>query len=444
MVRKLDRRTLLRGLLGGVAVGVALPALEIFLNDNGTAYASGEGFPKRFGWWFYGNGSHSNKWNPALEGADYELSEELSPLADVKSDITVVSGLKVYQPNEVPHGTGPAALLTGRRLGVAGGDFSNSTFATATLDQMLADAFRGQTRFPSLEIAVERTDASLSYTGPGQANPPEWSPAALFDRLFGVGFRAPGDDPVIDPRLALRRSVLDAVSEDATALKRRVSRFDQQRLDQHFTAVRDLEKQIARLEEDPPNYAACTKPMAPLDEYPDIEGRAQMSAISRVMSDMLTMSLACDQTRVFSYLFSKPVGNVLYPGAPLGHHQLTHDEPGDQPQVTKIIQQIMTEYAYTLQALRSIPEGDETLLDHCLVMGFSDCSFGKSHAVDEYPVVLAGGASGRLKKGIHFRAPGANISKLGFTILSMMDAGVGEFGGDEGVVSEGLDGLEAV
>ena len=109
-----------------------------------------------------------------------------------------------------------------------------------------------------------------------------------------------------------------------------------------------------------------------------------------------------------------------------------------------LIQQIIAEYAYTLQALRAVPEGDETLLDHCLVMGFSDCSFGKSHAVDEYPVVLAGGASGRLKKGVHLRAPGANASKLGFTILGMMDAPVGEFGANEGLVAEGLDGLEAV
>lgn len=444
MSRKLDRRTLLRGLIAGSAVGIALPALEIFLNDSGTAYASGEGFPKRFGWWFFGNGSHAAKWNPALEGADYDLSEELEPLIDVKPDITVVSGLKVMQPNVVPHGTGPAAILTGRRLGVAGGDFENSTFASASIDQVIADAFRGSTRFPSLEIAVERTDASLSYTAPGQTNPPESNPAALFERLFGEGFRAPGDDPLLDPRLALRRSVLDAVSEDTRKLSSRLGSSDRARLDQHLTSIRDLEKQIARLEEDPPNYAACTKPPEPLPDYPDVEGRPQMSAINRVMSDLLALSLACDQTRVFSYLFSKPVGNVLYPGAALGHHQLTHDELGDQPGVTAIIRQIMAEFSYTLQALRAIPEGDETLLDHCLVMGFTDNSFGKSHAVDEYPIVLAGGASGRLKRGVHLRSAGTNASKLGFSLLSMMDVSVTEFGGDEGLVTEGIEGLEVV
>ncbi len=443
MARKLSRRTVLRGVLGGALVGVALPALEIFLNDSGTAHASGEGFPRRFGWWFFGNGSHANKWNPTDTGPDYQLSEELEPLAEVKGDVTVVSGLKVYQPNEVPHGTGPAALLTGRRLGVAGGDFDNSTFASASLDQLVADALRGQTRFSSLELAVERTQASLSYTGPGRTNPPESNPAVLFQRLFGEGFRAPGEEAIIDPKLALRRSVLDAVSEDARRLSQRVSLADRARLDQHFTSIRDLEKQIAKLEEDPPAYEACERPLPPLDEYPDLEGRPQLRAISRVMSDLLAMSLACDQTRVFSYLFSRPVGNVLYPGAPLGHHQLTHDEAGEQPGVTKIIRYIIGEYAYTLAALRAIPEGDGTLLDNCLVLGFTDCSYGKSHAVDEYPVVLGGGAGGQLVKGTHVRQVGANISRLGFSILSMMGVRAGEFGGDEGLVREGLEGLAA-
>jgi len=441
----LDRRTLLRGLLGATGVSIALPALEIMLNANGDAYADESGFPTRFGWWFFGNGVHADRWVPATSGVgdDWSLSEELAPLASVKEHLTVVSGLKVYHTNAVPHGTGPAGILTGRPLGVIGDSFSNSSLGAGTIDQTIAAEIGNDTLFRSLEIAVERSDNSLSYSGPGQTNPPEYNPKALFERLFGDSFVAPGDEPIIDPTLSLRRSVLDAVSQDSKSLQARVGAADRIRLEQHFDNIRGLEKQIAKLQEDPPNLAACAEPGAPLDEYPDENGFPQMSTISRVMSDLLAMSLACDQTRVFAFQFSRPVGNVLYPGASAGHHQLTHDEPGDQPQVTDIIKQIITEFEYTVQALKSVQEGDSTLLDHSAVLLFSDCSFGKSHAIDNYPLVVAGSASGRLHNNMHYQSPAAeNASKLSFTLLRAMGLSVTEFGTDAGHVTQGLDDIE--
>src|SRR5690606_36016906 len=135
-----------------------------------------------------------------------------------------------------------------------------------------------------------------------------------------------------------------------------------------------------------------------------------------------------------------PVNGVLYPGASAGHHQLTHDELGEQPQVNAIIVQIVTELAYFISALRAIPEGDGTLLDNSVVLGFSDCSFGKSHAIDDYPLLLAGSACGALRQNMHYRAASAeNASKLGFSILRAMDMSPTTFGGDEGLVTEGLD-----
>ncbi len=444
MKRSLNRRTLLRGMLAGSAVAVGLPTLELFLNGNGDALASGGGFPQRFGWWFWGNGVHGDLWVPEGTGEQWKLSPELLPLESVKDDITVVSGLKVYTPNEVPHGTGPAGILTGGRLGVAGGDFDNSTFGAASLDQLIANEIGSATRYRSIEVAVQRSNDSLSFTGPGQSNPPEYSPKALFSRIFGAGFVAPGEDPIIDPKLALRRSVLDAVGEDAKQLKKQLGASDRQRIDQHFASVRTLERQIAKLEEDPPNLASCQRPEAPLDDYPDIEGRPQLSEVSRVMSDLLALAMACDLTRVFSFQFSRPVSNLLFPGASAGHHQLTHDELGDQPQVQAIVRQIVSEFAYFVEALRKIPEGDETLLDHSVTLGFTDCSFGKSHAVDEYPLLLAGSACGALRRGYHYRSPAAeNASKLGFTLLRTMGVATTEFGSDEGYVTEGLDDIEA-
>jgi hypothetical protein len=179
------------------------------------------------------------------------------------------------------------------------------------------------------------------------------------------------------------------------------------------------------------------------EDYPDLDGRPQRSAIHRVMADMLAMALACDSTRVCSLLFSKPVSNILYPGAPSGHHQLTHDEAGKQPEVQKIILQIVTECAYFVNALRAIPEGDGTLLDHMVLLGFSDCSFGKSHAIDNYPLLLAGTGNGALKKGIHYHAPAPeNASKLGLTLLRAMGIPAASFGSDKGLVTEGITELE--
>src|SRR6185436_12182542 len=127
---------------------------------------------------------------------------------------------------------------------------------------------------------------------------------------------------------------------------------------------------------------------------------------------ILALSLACDQQRVFTFQFSHPVNNLLYKNATAGHHQLTHDELGEQPMVQDILKQILTEATYFIQALKNVKEGNVTLLDHCGVLFMTDCSNGKSHAVDEYPLFLAGTANGALQGGIHHRAPaGENASK---------------------------------
>ena len=442
--RRLGRRAVLRGLLGGTGVAVALPLLELMLNQHGDALADGSGFPRRFGWWFFGNGVHADKWVPQGSGPDWELSPQLMPLSPVKEDVTIVSGLKVYLPNSVPHGSGPAGILTGGPLGEVGNNFENSAFGGQTLDQIVADEIGNETRFKSIEVAIERSDDSLSHTAAGMTNPPEYSPIALFERIFGSGFVEPGDEPIIDPKLSLRRSVLDAVSEDALDLQKRLGAADRQRVEQHSENIRALEKQLAKLEEDPPNLASCSSPEQPLADYPDESGVPQMSAISRAMSDMMAMALACDQTRVFSVQFSRPVSGVLYPGIGEAHHKLTHDELGEQPKVNQIIEQIMDEMSYFLQALKSVPEGEGTLLDNAAVLGFSDCSYGKSHAIDNYPLLVAGGACGALKKGIHYKSPAAeNASKLGLTLLRIMGVPVTEFGSDEGYVTEGLEDIEA-
>ncbi len=435
----LSRRAVLKGMLGGAAVTVGLPALEIFLNAAGTAYAAGDGLPTRFGLFYWGNGMLPHRWVPRGEGREWALSDQLAPLAGVKDEVTVVSGMSVKVANAIPHHSGSAGLLTGAQ---SLGTNDDHTFALPSIDQLIAAEIGKTTRFRSIEFGSV-PGAGLSYNGPNSMNPPEDNPFRLFERVFGAGFRAPGEQLEVDPKIALRRSVLDAVIGDAGRLKGRLGATDKVRLDQHLEGVRALELQLARLQEDPPELAACARPGQPPEIFEEIDGRPQLSAINRAMCDTVAMALACDQVRVFSNYFSGPLTNVLFRGANAGHHQLTHDEPGDQPQVHEIVVQIIEEYAYMVEALRRVPEGDSTLLDHCAVLGVSEISLGRNHSLDDMPILIAGSAGGILKKGIHYRShAGENTSKVMLSLVRAMGIRRGEFGLEAGQATEGLSEIE--
>jgi hypothetical protein len=218
---------------------------------------------------------------------------------------------------------------------------------------------------------------------------------------------------------------------------------DKQRLDQHFSAVRDLELRIARLEEEPPNLVACQRPMAP-GALEDIDGRPQMKERSRAMSDLVTMAYACDMTRVLSYWYSQPVSDVLFPDTTAGHHQLTHDETDEMPQVNQIVISIMADLAYLIESLKNIPEGDGTILDNSIIMATTDVSYGRTHQIDEYPIIIAGTGCGTLKTGFHYRSgTKENTSLVSYSLINAMGATISEFGGEAGRVTSGLSVIES-
>ncbi len=437
MKRFLSRRTVLRGLLGGTAVSIAMPPLEAMFNSTGTAYADGGTLPGRFGTWFWGNGMLPDRWIPDSEGEGdaWELSEQLAPLAPVKDLITVVTGLEVRVLNAIPHTSGAAGFLSG----IAPiGEEGDHTFGGPTVDQVVAAEIGGDTRFRSLQTGA-RPGGGISFNGPHSVNPAESSPIVLFERLFGEGFRAPGENTEPDPRLALRRSVLDAVLDRATDLRARVGASDKARIDQHLDGIRDLELRLARMEEDPPNLVACVRPGAP----PGEDEIASLSQRNRLLTDLLVIALACDQTRVFTHQLTHRVDNWVYPGTDAGHHQLTHDEVDPQPQVNEIVKQIMDEYRYTVEAMQAIPEGDGTLLDNTVMVATSGISLGRTHALDEFPCVLAGSACGRIKQGMHYRSTTrGNASSVMLSLIRAMGILRSEWGTDEARVTTGLSEIE--
>jgi hypothetical protein len=139
-------------------------------------------------------------------------------------------------------------------------------------------------------------------------------------------------------------------------------------------------------------------------------------------------------------MFSGGVSLAVYRGiAGENHHSLTHDEAGDQEGVHQITRFIMEEFAYQLASLRSIPIGEGNLLDHCAILASTDVSDGRAHSIDDYPILVAGGAGGRLRTpGVHVRRPGDNTSKVLLTLLQALDLPFTQFGQRGGQVSEAL------
>lgn len=434
----LSRRTVLRGLMWGTGVSLALPWLEIFTGRS--ARACGGAIPRRFGLFFWGNGVVPDRWHPTGEGDEWELSELLTPLAGVKDYLTVISGMSILLPNSEPHGAGSAGILSAAPLMSVGDDL---TFSSATIDQIIAAEVGQDSLYSSLQTAATDT-YGLSYTGPGARASAETDPYALYQRIFGDTFREPGEEGLVDPTLGLRRSVLDAVMEDVAALQGRVGAEDKARLEQHLDGVRELEQRLAQLEEDPPDLEACARPTTtPESSYPDVDGRAQYQARSRIMTDMLAMALACDQTRVFAHFMSEPVSNILYPDAPDGHHNLTHDEALPQDEVSAITLLLMEELAYMLEKFSSVDEGDGSLLDNSVILGTSEISLGQTHSIDDMPVLLAGSACGKLRTNYHYKSvSGENVSMVLLSLCRAMDLSLGEIGVDEGWTDESLTDIE--
>jgi hypothetical protein len=457
----LSRRTVLRGTLGGLAVGVALPPLEAMFNGNGTAYAQGAPIPKRFGVFFWGNGVKLDRWTPATTGPTWTPSLALEPLTPLKDYVNVVSGMNIMTGNERGHHAGTVGILSGAPM--ISQDHPNSpyasTFSAPSIDQVAAAAIGKTTRFKSLEVGISKrvvggegtTLHYLSHNGPDSANPPEYDPGKVFDRLFGADFVAPATGaappPVVDVTKALRKSVLDAVQLDLNSLKLKVGTADKTRLDQHLENVRSIESRLQATTTGGTGgvaQAMCSKPTKPTLPA---ESNAKEAIDERMtaMSNLIAMALACDQTRVFSIMFSGSVCGTVYweVGATGGHHDLTHNEAGDQPLVHASTVFTMKQFGTLLSTLKAIPEGAGNLLDSCAILGSSDTADGKLHSITDYPIVIGGGA-GLKHPGVHYRSmTKENTSTVLLSLLKGVGVPITTFGTGGGKVTTGCAAIEA-
>ncbi len=430
MTSQMNRRRVLRGMLGGGAVTVALPFLDCFLNTNGTALAGGRPLPVRFGTWNWGCGMNPQRWVPAQTGAGFALSEELKYIAPVRDQINVFSGFKAIldgKPN-LPHISGMQALRAG---GVAA---AMGPMDAPTLDVLIGDSVGTDTRFRSLEMAATGDPKhSYSYRSATGFNPAEGSPVALYTRIFGPDFQDPNAaDFKPDPNVMLRKSVLTGVADERAAFMSQLGKADQTRMDEYFTSVRQLEQQLELQLQKPPPAEACQVQAKPADGPVGTE-IGMVQANHKVMAQILAMALACNQTKIFNMVYSDSASTLRMPGEQMIHHLMTHEEPidkqlGYQPKATWFVERSMEAWVVFVQALASVREGDGSLLDNCLVMAHSDTEYARIHSISGIPVMTAGKAGGRMKTGIHVSAIGEPVTRLGFTFQQIMGVPVEKWG----------------
>ncbi len=441
-MKQYQRRSVLRGMLGGAAVGMALPVLDLFLDDSGKAFAAtGQRIPVRFGTWIWGCGFIPEKWIPTATGADYALPEDIALLAPYRERMAILSGFDVKLdgvPNK-PHVTGCLGLRTGIPV-------PNDRVKAPTLDVLVADAIGRDTRFRSIEVSSSGIARSYSFRAAGSPNPSETSPLALYHRLFGEGFQDPNAATFTpDVRTMVNHSVLSGVAEDRQRLMRTVGADDRRRLDEYFTSVRQLEQKLALQLEPPAPVENFTVPDAP----PEVANDSEMEHVlenHRLMADLLARALQCNMTRVVNVLLSDTTSNLRRRGSSTTHHTLTHEEPinpalGYQEEVGWFATQSMVALKDFLDALDAIPEGDGTLLDNCMMLAHSDCSIAKSHAVEGIPVILAGNAGGRMRTGFHLAGNADAISRVGLTVQQIMGLPVEQWGTNSMATSRTINEL---
>jgi hypothetical protein len=370
-------------------------------NSAGTSYAAeatgriGEtAIPSRFVLWFNGNGIPERYWIPEESGINYPLTPCLTPLGPFRNHIHILSGLDNPAARKPGPGNDHHRSMSGL---VSGTSFTGRGAGGPSIDQMVAAKMSAQTstatRFRSLQVGVcqeshgESIHRNMSWAGYERALPPELIPHNLFDRLFGKREQS---------WMERKQSVLDVVREDFQDLNTSLGKQDQIRMDEHLASVRDLERSIASL---PPEYAKVSEPEIGGDvkDYP---------RIAKLQSDLLVHALASRQTRVATYMLTKCQSLVRLPWlgyTTLRHHDYTHTN-SESPQAQRILRDIcrwhVEEFAYLLARLRSIREGDATLLDHCCLLYIHEHAEANIHKNNGLVAILAGHVNG-MTTGTH-------------------------------------------
>ena len=417
--KTIPRRTFLRGL----GATVALPLLDSMV----PAFAAGEKPAMRLGVIYSPNGRIMGNWIPQTEGAAFELTPTLEPLAPFRENVLVLSGLNIKAADPLPgepggnHARPCAAFLTGIHP-KPGGELGTS------VDQLIARHMSRQTQLGSLELALESAEVlgkgdgaysdaytkTISWRTGTQPLPMEANPRAVFERLLGG---SDSTDPAVRQREARKnRSLLDSVTEEVASLMPKFGPADRIRLTEYLDAIRDIERRIQLAEEQSSReLPEMDRPAGVPDTFADH---------IKLMYDLQILAFRGDLTRVTTLMLGPEQSDRPYReiGIADAHHQLSH-HAGNQEwisQVAKIDRYHVEMFTYFLDKLRSTPDGDGTLLDHSVIVFGSGMSDGMWHRHNDVPTLVAGGGGGYIKGGRHIRYNGVPFSNLHLTVLDIM------------------------
>ncbi len=419
----LNRRLLLQS----ATASIALPRLEGMLNGNGTAYAAGGPLPKRFGVFFWGLGMNPERWTPQKTGPGFTLSEHLKPFEPVREYLSVATGFNCAPIMGQVHVGAQVGILTGD--GTDTQPLTTATVRKPSVDQLVAAFLGNGSKFKSIEVRSSGKNAGprdggtaidwCSHNGPSSPNKSEVNPRVVFARLFGAGSTGPAMSDVERQNTNFaRKSVLDLVRQDISRLNMRLGTADRLRMQQHLDGIRAIELQLQEMP-----TVACKAPAMPADfgTKPEDFGGGQIRARHKVMSEMLAIAFACDLTRVATLQFSHAGSHERFPDSGFaGECHETGHKLGITPDIDKAILFWMESFSVWLQAMKNLPEGAGNVLDNACIFGTSDHSYAPSHRVDEFPLLVAGKAQGRLKGGVHVRLVNEIATRVPFTLMKAL------------------------
>ena len=437
--KAIPRRTFLQG----VGATLALPLLDGMV----PAFAGpADTEPTlRMGFVYVPLGVMANKWTPATEGADFEMTPILEPLTPFRDRILVLSGLSQKNANPQPgegaafHTRASAAYLTGvHPKPTLGADIQNGI----SVDQIAAKELGKQTQLASLELALDPGESAgtcepgytcayintLCWRSATTPLPMENLPREVFERLFG-------DNDTTDAtarlaRIKENRSLLDSLTGAVARLQTGLGPADRAKLNEYVDAIRDVERQIQLAEEQ------SARELQTLDRPVGVP--PSFDEYAKLMFDLQVLAYQSDLTRVITYRIAREQSSRTYNeiGIPEAHHPLSHHR-GDIRSISKLIQ-INTYHvkllAYYLDKLRSTPDGDGSLLDHMMIVYGSGINDGNLHTHESLPVLLAGGGAGKIKGGRHIRYPSPDtaMTNLYLSMLDMMGIPVDNLGDSTG------------
>ena len=438
----LPRRTVLRGLGASLALPLLDGMVPAFAGIRNTAANP----VRRFGAIYVPNGVEMRAWTPTAEGTALELTAVLAPLAPVGHQVNVLTGLadKVAIPRNGEgvgdHARAASTWLTGVHVKKTEGP---DIHAGVSVDQIVAKALGKETQLASLELAIDSVEVlgacdqgyscayanTIAWRTPTTPLPMENSPRAVFERLFGAT-----DSTDVQARLArIRqdRSILDFVTNEASGLNRALGAGDQLKLAQYLDAVRDVERRVQKAEEQ------SDREMPVVEQPVGIPGTFE--AHCRLMFDLLALAYQTDLTRVSTFMFGREVSGRSFPeiGVPGGHHGYSHHQNDTEnlAMLAKINTHHISQFAYFLEKLQAIQDGDGSLLDHSLFLYGSGISDGNLHFHLDLPTLLAGGGGGHVKGGRHLRyASETPLSNLHMTVLDKLGLPVEAFGDSTGTL----------